>query len=101
MKNLKFKIVPNGTNINENVIATMTISESDFNLWYKENSRRLSEISRLEYSEIEWSSYREYIRLNPIFDVDESMGIGMMSQSHQMEMLKFLSVLLYEQIYSW
>jgi len=96
MKNLKFKIVPNGTNINENVIATMTISESDFNLWYKENSRRLSEISRLEYSEIEWSSYREYIRLNPIFDVDESMGIGMMSQSHQMEMLKFLSVLLYE-----
>ena len=96
MENLKFKIVPNGTNINENVIATMTISESDFNLWYKENSRRLSEISRLEYSEIEWSSYREYIRLNPIFDVDESMGIGMMSQSHQMEMLKFLSVLLYE-----
>jgi hypothetical protein len=82
--------VPNGTSMNEPKLWLFRIKATHFDLWYKENSRRLSEMARIPYDFSEWSEYRKYIKDYPCFDIDESIALWQMSKDHLIEILKFL-----------
>lgn len=86
-----FGIVPYWTWVDEQIICSVKIKNLDWKLWYSENSRRFHEMSLIPYDFTPESEYRKYIKEFPMFDIDESEILRLLSISHLNEILKFLT----------